>query len=912
MSKEIIDQKLELEAAENIELHGLFVSYEDDQLNERVKATLKQKTRVKFNCMDTFSDYIAFGSSSGAIYLYKLDIPYHASCELISMWPCDQGSIEVIKFLPEPVNSDDPLIVIGTTKGSIVVFRFSINQRALIRNEIYKDKLSTNEECGVKILEGNNPFSKLYICDKANRLYVLDIDTIYSKNTFRALCIDQKPSLLYVVEDSSINQISVYGSHLLISTNETTRFFDDQSPESKIIGKQQRKQGFYGACFFSDLETISIFVARPDFRLWQVNYNDELNVMFTHQFKSSIKTFKYPNVINLQIKPSEDDEKDDPSSVMMHFSRDAKRRDVVSKNFQKIIPIFSKTLGNLLLSYTQNDVFVINPISAQLIACYSQAIPIIQVCCNDREIFIWSLNNIGERHQYELKRLVLLSPAQFVIELHRLNRFLTLIEFVEHFSELFRSRMALPIHGTNVIKIDGGLLRNILINAWNVYSYKIAANDGNEDEYIDQRHSEFRDMVGTILREGGQLKESLENLTDSRFLIPISNENIDRLCSEPYASLVSLQVCLKDLHSSHVIHFTKDALNRHKSVINLSQSIQNLRSNSNLITKSSFDLNSKTTKKNEVEWQKPSDKVIVERQKPRRATKLQIDQPAQIKGQSNNYLDNIIENQAFFDSQSSMKSDGNPNSLPTSIEITGEIEEEEEKCVDKRAPETDESLRCKSCQWPKPRIHLKNLNSTQRIQLAWIETNLLVNLEENISQIKELSFKHGLWCIFLKCLAFSNELDDYITCCMMLDDIRLLDDRFVITRRGEDKIVDKLLVHLSKKIKLTKDNKKICLKCASEFEIIVDEKGCDSVNYQEDKLSFTLVNLFESFMLRPNTDMKKIIECSMNHRELLNTSKIPTKFYLKVIAFATLIANQSPLSRIRLNQLRGPSASSLL
>lgn len=924
MSKEIIDQKLDQsEASENVELHGMFVSYVDDQLNERVKSTLKQKTRIKFNCLDTYSDYLAFGSSSGAIYLYRLDIPYHSSCELISMWPCDQGSIEAIKFIPESVNSDDPLIVIGTTKGSIVVFKFTINERAIIRNEIYKDKLSTNEECGVKILEGNNPFSKLYICDKENRLYVLDIDTIFSKNTFRVLCTDQKPSLLYVVEDSNINQISVHGSHLLISTNETTRFFDDQSPESKIIGKQQRKKGFYGACFFSDLETISIFVARPDFRLWQVNYNDELNVMFTHQFKSLIKKFKYPNVTNLQNKPLEEDEIDDPSTVMSSFTQDATTRDVISKNFQKIIPIFSKTLGNLLLSYTRNDIFVINPISAQLIVCYSQEIPIIQVCCNEREIFIWSLDIAGGRRHYELKRLVLLSPTQFVIELHRLNRFLTLIEFVEHFSDLFKSRMALPIHGPHVIKIDGGLLRNILINAWNVYNYKTDTNDEIEDENTNEKHMEFRKMIETILREGSQLKQSLENLTDSRFFIPISNENIDRLCSEPYASLVSLQICLKDLHLNNVIHFTKDAMNRHKSVINLSQSIQKLRSHSNLTTKSSFDLNTQTTKKDDVHWKKPSDKVIVERHKPKRNPKLQMNQSAQNKEYSNcstNGLDNISENQTHYESQSSLKSDRDPPSLPASIETTGEAaeEEEEEDGTDRQTLEAemsaDENLRCKSCQWPKPRIHLRNFNSTQRIQLKWIETNLMGNLEENISQIKELSFKHGLWRVFLKCLTFSNELDDYITCCMMLDDIRLLDDRFVITRREGDEIVDRILVHLSKKMELTKDGKEICLKCGNEFEML--EVGRDnqngSLHHQEDELSFALVNVFENFMLRPNADMKKIIKCLMDHREFLNNSKIPATFYLKVIAFATLIANQSPLSRIRLNQLRGSSATPLL
>lgn len=939
------------------DLHGLLVTFEDDQLNECIKATFKQKTRVRFNCMDTFSGLLAFGSSSGAIYLYKFTQFNHSSCDLISMIPCEQGSIEAIKFLPN-LRDDDLLVAIGTTRGSIVVFRFPPYEQTLSRTEtIYKEKLSTHEDFGIKFIDADKPFTKLYICDERNRLYVLDIDTIYSVGKW---FVNQRPSKLYAVEDSNINQISINGSQLLISTDETTRFFNelDQNPEALIIGKKPRKKGYYGACFFNpdyrpvdsmqqvvnqksgtsseyssttsinESEKLLIFVSRPLFRLWQVDHL--LNVKCTHQFKPLINNFPLPNVVNLRHKPLEQDERDDPRQVMDCFSKTSvQQRKVKGDHFQRIIQIHILPHGNLLLTHTQHDLFVIKvdanpPGGAELIACYSQEMPIVQVCCNENEIFIWSAetnkskSGINEestgRSYFEFKRLLLLTPYQLVLELHRTHRTVTLMMFVQHFCNLFRRRMALPLSGPEkqheTLTQESGMLRNLLVAAWESKSRGL-----DEIEEEEEKFEQIKNLVEEIVSEKRNFKRSLDNLNDSAFLMNLTPENLDRICCEPITSLLLLEVSLKDLHTNRIVRFNEDATNRHKSMGNLFQSLQKLKSCADLTAKSTYDLKTNLDDnriKSDVSKTPRDKEVVVERRRPKRFHKS-TRELGNDKGDTGRVLERP-ESLASLMLEESYTTDGTNNDTANLDHFLSNGTEDDIKKQAIEEVKVEETDRCKSCRWPGPRSHLKHLNSSQQIQLNWIEANLVKNFEENLDQIKERSLKHGLWLIFLKCLAYSDELDDYITCCMMLDDVRLLEvENHVITRHKEEKVVECLLKHLNRRAELTlSSNKLTCLKCNNELEMSNDKITSEEEgNSQEDELSFTLVNLFEQFMLRPNADAKRFIDCLLNHRELLNVSKIPAKFYLKVIAFATLIANQSPISR-RLNQLRSSSASSFL
>lgn len=937
-------------------INGTLVSYEDDQLNECVISALKRKARIRYRCMDSFSNFIAFGTSSGAIYLFKLEPITHSTCTLASMIPCDQGSIEVIRFLPNP-QADDLLIIIGTSHGSLVVFSLTQYPGEIVPscNELYRAESFTGNS-SIKIVEYDQDsfdqalsFAKIYICDSANRLYVLDGSSIYSsKQVLQLFYSNHTPALIFSIKDSNINQISVHKSQLLISTNETTRMFNEHTNEVFVIGTKKRREGFYGSCFFNpnykpmrlnqsnqhresqqsfastsslnDLDDMLIFVSRPMFRLWQVN--NKRSVVFTHQFEPLIRKMDLPRVLNIRNQPYASDEVDDPKPLLISESDYHPRSD----HFQRLVPIYSSTLGNLILSHNEFEIFIVDPIGAKLIARYCQESSIVHISCNENEIFVWSLSADEKGQKFlSISRFVLLAPTQFVLELHRIHRYLSLIVFVQAYDEMFKQIMALPLSGPGLVTTEGGLLRNVLLNAW--ITFNSNGNKRDVDKFQDYYDS-FKSIIDGIIEEGRQLRQSMENINDSRLFLTMTNENIDRLCTEPYTSLMSLDISITNLHTNHVIHFSKEALNRHKSIANLSQSIRNLKRLTQE-TASTQDLNNerpdylrekRLDDTNNSNLERTGDtRVIVERQRP-------IKRNNHVKSQSTS-RDQIsvaeldLETRTFsVDKLDEHKSPDDQNKQPTSATSLSSLETSDADCnllgsgnespkleVDSSPVEEADAIRCIGCQWPRQWSHLRPTHSSQQIQYNWIRENLMANFEENVEDIQSRAFKHGLWSLYLMCLAHKSELDDYIKCCMLLDDIRLLKVEQFIIKYGEEEIVDRLLQQLEDKIKIqnhfSEDGKnedgvsEICMNCHRRQDKIEDELLITDDGTSLTDISINLINLFQ-IMMRRNGDIKKSVARLLRYPKVLNGSRIPSSFYLKAIACATLAASHTNMIRL--------------
>lgn len=606
------------------DINALFVSYGDDLLNKSIKDAIKRKTRVKYKCFDVFGCNLAFGTSSGAIYLFKLEPVNRSACNLSLIIPCDQGSIEVVRFLP--TQTKDLLIVAGTVRGSLLMFKLSHsrNEGKPTSSEVYRAESFTgnNEvkliEPDIDLLDPHNTFHKLYICDSANRIYVLDNLQSYQQTLRTFFQSTNLPSLVLQVNDSQVNQLSVFRSLILISTNKTTLMFDEQNNSTVQIGNKKRKgEGFYGGCFFSpsykparftkpksesqsslssimasneNIGDLQIYVARPSFRLWQVSHRN-MSVEFTHQFNNMIKMSLIPKVLSLERDPIHEEEEDrieDIKDILIDAKSPNEGHSPRSSHFEHMIPIYSSTLGNLLLSFTQHDIYVVDPVGARLITWHTQEDPIVHVACNENEVFILSKStqltiSTGSANPLKkqnllsdnisglkLAQLTLMAPTQLVLELHRLNRFMSLMLFVDNYVRLFSDKMAVPITGQHFITTEGGLLRNVLLNAWDIY----ASRDDDADSYIDTfdcsntnvhgkfKLNNFKALVREIIIESREMRRG--NLTETTFVsksnMTINNENLQRLRSEPYASLVSLNVSIQDLHSSHVIHFSRESL----------------------------------------------------------------------------------------------------------------------------------------------------------------------------------------------------------------------------------------------------------------------------------------------------------------------------------------------------------------
>lgn len=962
------------------EISGLLVSYKDDEINECIHSALQGKRRVYYKCMDVYSNFIAFGTSVGAIYLFRLTTITHAACKLALVIPCDQGSIDIIKFLPGSFQSDDLLVAIGTSRGSLVIFQLSCLDEQNIRpHELYRAEEFTKSmhesSVGIKMIEYDlnfvdtysptqaNPncsFSRVYVCDQRDRIFVLESSSIYP--TFRLL-YSNKPSHVLSVNDSTIHQICVHRSRLLMSTDEKTRIFSEHSNELVTIGKKQRKtKGFFGACFFNpnykpprmmqhslarscgnisssqqtiyssagslvETDNLLTFVARPRFSLWQVNAKRE--VMFTHIFDSSLRK-KPPSqaieIHNARIESIELDDFEEIESALNQstndYTNEGPTRGPKSDHFEKLLPIFSTTLGNLLLSYSKFEIFVIDPIGARLIVWYRHEKPIMQLCCNENEIFVLSELN---RHQFKVTRLILLAPTQFVLELHRINRFLSLMTFVQMFCEQMRLLMTLPINGPGIITTEGGLLRNIIWNTWRECSDFEENSEQSSLEALNEqdgqvkmaprtrlnleRFGQFKEIVQDILDESRQLKQSIVNLNDSQLFFTVSNENIERLCSEPYASMVSLDISIANLHTNHVVHFSQEALQRHKSLAKLSQSIMNLNKLKLASTRSSFMnenngrvLASSTLDiaENDLTLDLDDKRVVVEQLKPKNLTKSETDK-------SKNIFSAIHEQQE--NQQPTPTEEGGSKSINRLTEIKQlDVPQPQVIQLSVEQKETSDPNRCHNCNWPKPRAHLKPMHHSQQIQHNWIQENLVPNFNEHVEQIEERAFKHGLWHLVLRCYASKHQLEDYITCCLMLDDVRLLNlERFDSLKCSEAELIDLTLNQLKLKLNqilAQKDTCKdfttgadmsYCFKCHEVFDtkdvnnkddsLIDEDQSLGSSSYDEDDIiSFSLVNLVRRLVLRKNSDIKPMIQKLLQHPDLLNMSRIPADFYLQVIA----------------------------
>lgn len=219
---------------------------------------------------------------------------------------------------------------------------------------------------------------------------------------------------------------------------------------------------------------------------------------------------------------------------------------------------------------------------------------------------------------------------------------------------------------------------------------------------------------------------------------------------------------------------------------------------------------------------------------------------------------------------------------------------------DERLVKLKRLRRCQNeqCLWPRERSNLDRLDSSQQIQLRWIEDNLMADFEKNVIEIQERAFNHGLWRIFLSCLAARNQLDEYVTCCMALDDIRLIDIDQFIDKGLEDDIIGSILSRMERKQILLRSKRdssqhsNICLKCESVQESLdglrdelmpVTEVDRILPAESEDDLSFNLMNLLELVMMKRSSTLRLVIKKLEIHPQLLSLSKIPASFYLRAI-----------------------------
>ncbi|XP_053616190.1 BLOC-2 complex member HPS5 homolog [Plodia interpunctella] len=316
-----------------------YVVLELPSITECIRYPIQNVQRIKYSCFDVSKTLIAFGATSGGIYVFNRN-----PCEFIQLIPNKDGTITRLAISPDEKH-------IGFANGKGIVIVTECNQSLSGGHSTTISKEHQGNEVTSMVW---GPGNMLFAGDDIGKISVLQLQGFIAKAMFQSL------SQTIMSLDSRICQLDVKNCMLLVSTLTRCYICDTLNEQYRQIGHKLR-DGEFGACFYNkeksaenntaqtiqdftevkkynivdndagfaiskELVNTIIFCARPSSRLWEASIDG--NVMRTHQFKQVLA--KQPmKLINLESYNNE--------HIDINDSCDG--NDGQAINFQKIFPV---------------------------------------------------------------------------------------------------------------------------------------------------------------------------------------------------------------------------------------------------------------------------------------------------------------------------------------------------------------------------------------------------------------------------------------------------------------------------------------------------------------------------------------------------------------------------------------------
>jgi len=206
---------------------------------------------------------IILGSGSGMIYFldkYTADLKQQLDLDV-----CD--SISLIRS--QTCASGFHAVVVGTTRGALILLSLDA-QYALKEKRVIQQHKSQIVDIAI-----SSDLRRVASADSNGKVL---LHSLTKTETFEG-------SKVLFQSDSSIVQLALNGSQLMISTFKFAIFVDlNDAEKTKRLGTKERN-GYYGSTFSTIGETTYAFVARPNGNLWKVDCETGM-VLTTLQFKS--------------------------------------------------------------------------------------------------------------------------------------------------------------------------------------------------------------------------------------------------------------------------------------------------------------------------------------------------------------------------------------------------------------------------------------------------------------------------------------------------------------------------------------------------------------------------------------------------------------------------------------------------
>ncbi|XP_068256013.1 BLOC-2 complex member HPS5-like isoform X1 [Nyctibius grandis] len=327
-------------------------------LDPLLSALRLDSSRLKCTCIAASKRWLALGSSGGGLNLIQKD-----GWKQRLFLTHKEGAISRVACCLH----DEDYVAVATSQGLVVVWE--LNQERRGRPErIYV----SSEHKGRKVtaLCWDTAALRVFVGDHVGKVSAIKINT--SKQGKAAATFVMFPVQIITTVDSRVVQLDYLDGRLLISSLTRTYLCDTEREKFWKIGNKER-DGEFGACFFpvgknSVNQQPLIYCARPGSRMWEVNFDGE--VQSTHQFKQLLSSPPLP-VVTLRQDPHYTSSSCSPQSL----------------SFPKLLYLSE----HCVMTWTERGIYIFLPQSVQVLL-WSEVKDIQDIAVYKSELFCLHTN----------------------------------------------------------------------------------------------------------------------------------------------------------------------------------------------------------------------------------------------------------------------------------------------------------------------------------------------------------------------------------------------------------------------------------------------------------------------------------------------------------------------------------------
>ncbi|NXH37066.1 HPS5 protein, partial [Myiagra hebetior] len=330
-------------------------------LDPLLSALRLDSSRLKCTCIDVSKRWLALGSSGGGLNLIQKD-----GWKQRLFLTHKEGAISRVACCLH----DEDYVAVATSQGLVVVWELNQERRGK-PERIYV----SSEHKGRKVtaLCWDTAALRVFVGDHVGKVSAIKINT--SKQGKAAATFVMFPVQIITTVDSRVVQLDYLDGRLLISSLTRTYLCDTERQVLEKFWKigNKERDGEFGACFFpvgknSGNQQPLIYCARPGSRMWEVNFDGE--VQSTHQFKQLLSSPPLP-VVTLRQDPHYTGSSCSPQSL----------------SFPKLLYLTE----HCVVTWTERGIYIFLPQSVQVLL-WSEVKDIQDIAVHKSELFCLHTN----------------------------------------------------------------------------------------------------------------------------------------------------------------------------------------------------------------------------------------------------------------------------------------------------------------------------------------------------------------------------------------------------------------------------------------------------------------------------------------------------------------------------------------